>query len=762
MVNVNIRNTDSTYMIVIIVIFAISLFGCETQTTGTEAGEACVTSDLVSQCPANTTPELEANASAVCQETGTLDLTQGVDTESDDSVSYSRACIGTGQCKLICRFNDPCEFGVARVSPMEGIICNEASTACGNGQCESGESAESCPVDCAAECTPETQRCTQDGGIQACDLRGFWGETVSCGAGSRCSNANGEPACAQFNECLMDNGGCGAPERFTCEDTPDAPPTCSDIDECITDNGGCEQRCVNTDGGYDCECDSGYILSPNGSSCADIDECETNNGNCAQQCTNTIGSYTCSCDAFYRLASDEQNCDDIDECETDYGGCDVERTQCLNQIGGPPLCEPRDCSINNGGCGEYYVCVSDSSFGEGNETGRCVDRAECRENNGDCGSARDFACIEQVGAPPRCEARSGTAQQLMCMLDDENKLAWMRVTNEGCRDLPYVPDDQHPWGEDFSCDDALAVDSLMKAAWCYESAAVGCCHCLRDIVLVLKERTLECTRNSFPEPMTAFEILDDPSLVGTFFLVSPTTFADLTCGARSILDTPCSFILDYSLLDQTLNFDQLTNIGQSAHPLIHFESSPSYPFGIMRHVLVTEQLNGISVEIDGANLLSSTSVIRADGRIGYLHVVGSQFQTPRDQDGDAYPDEFDNCEIEFNPDQVDTDGDGYGDACDPCAQLPGDDTQLADRDGDGIGDLCDNCPDRFNDEQADLDNDGVGDLCDDCPIDRQVTSGCCTGYIECLDSQPRQCIPNDGWCNGVPQCDNGADESSCN
>ena len=49
--------------------------------------------------------------------------------------------------------------------------------------------------------------------------------------------------------------------------------TCIDIDECSSanqspcGNGG---RCVNTEGGYECLCESGYVLSPDGNSCIDM------------------------------------------------------------------------------------------------------------------------------------------------------------------------------------------------------------------------------------------------------------------------------------------------------------------------------------------------------------------------------------------------------------------------------------------------------------------------------------------------------------
>ena len=45
---------------------------------------------------------------------------------------------------------------------------------------------------------------------------------------------------------------------------------CEDIDECAADSRLCGQgRCVNTEGGYTCECPAGYEASPDGKECVD-------------------------------------------------------------------------------------------------------------------------------------------------------------------------------------------------------------------------------------------------------------------------------------------------------------------------------------------------------------------------------------------------------------------------------------------------------------------------------------------------------------
>lgn len=95
-----------------------------------------------------------------------------------------------------------------------------------------------------------------------------------------------------------------------------------------------------------------------------------------------------------------------------------------------------------------------------------------------------------------------------------------------------------------------------------------------------------------------------------------------------------------------------------------------------------------------------------------------------DMDGDGYPNEWDNCPRNYNPNQIDSDGDGVGDVCDNCVlnYNPGQedydhdgigDVCDDDSDGDGVPDRYDNCPDTFNPGQEDEDCNGIGDACQD-------------------------------------------------
>jgi very low-density lipoprotein receptor len=74
-----------------------------------------------------------------------------------------------------------------------------------------------------------------------------------------------------------------------CPDSEDEPVDKCGRDECKLNNGGCSQKCVDTQAGFYCDCESGYQLV-NNKTCEDINECDIP-GSCSQLCTNERGSF---------------------------------------------------------------------------------------------------------------------------------------------------------------------------------------------------------------------------------------------------------------------------------------------------------------------------------------------------------------------------------------------------------------------------------------------------------------------------------------
>lgn len=79
----------------------------------------------------------------------------------------------------------------------------------------------------------------------------------------------------------------------------------TDIDECslpptFADAARCKESevCVDTSGGYECECKAGYQKEEG--ECVNIDECQDGN-RChpKARCVDNVGSYSCECEAGY-------------------------------------------------------------------------------------------------------------------------------------------------------------------------------------------------------------------------------------------------------------------------------------------------------------------------------------------------------------------------------------------------------------------------------------------------------------------------------
>lgn len=166
------------------------IFGCAD--AGAEAGVTaaeCVDNDLIAQCPPNTMPSLEADSEAECSNSA-----GGSGDALGTSVSGESVCVGSGNCQVVCELITPCEYGIASVSPTDGVVCAQPTGGCGDGTCGAGENPTDCPQDCATECNPNSSRCTS-GQLERCTPRGTWEDPVACEEGSSCVEADGSASC---------------------------------------------------------------------------------------------------------------------------------------------------------------------------------------------------------------------------------------------------------------------------------------------------------------------------------------------------------------------------------------------------------------------------------------------------------------------------------------------------------------------------------------------------------------------------------------
>jgi hypothetical protein len=222
---------------------------------------------------------------------------------------------------------------------VDGYLASTDSSALDSGMASAIDTAVAvvdASTDAMAEIGDQSIRAdamvTDVGSEPRCDDGLMNGDEIGLDCGGIC-----EP-CQPSDPCLSDNGGCGDATYYTCTNNDGAPATCADIDECLSDNGGCGDAtyytCTNHDGAS--------------ATCADIDECDLGTAQCDvnANCVNTNGGYTCECVEGYGgdgrehcdtvcgdgIVAGQEACDHGGSiqlnCETNQGPCDVCNTLC--------------------------------------------------------------------------------------------------------------------------------------------------------------------------------------------------------------------------------------------------------------------------------------------------------------------------------------------------------------------------------------------------------------------------------------------------
>ncbi|XP_076970772.1 thrombomodulin [Tamandua tetradactyla] len=215
---------------------------------------------------------------------------------------------------------------------------------------------------------------------------GAWNCSVENGGCEHaCNGSAGAPRCVCPADAalLADRRSCAAPEAHSCDHL-------------------CEHFCVrraDVPGNYTCMCETGYQLAADLHHCEDVDDCLLTPNLCPQRCVNTQGGFVCQCFSDYELIDGEcveppdpcfsANCEY--QCQplgrTDYrcvcaegfasSPQDPHRCQMFcNQTQCPADCDPN--SPDSCQCPEGYILDEGSMCSDINEcdNGYCPD--SCR------------------------------------------------------------------------------------------------------------------------------------------------------------------------------------------------------------------------------------------------------------------------------------------------------------------------------------------------------------------------------------------------
>jgi hypothetical protein len=206
------------------------------------------------------------------------------------------------------------------------------------------------------------------------------------------------------NACINTSGGydCACPSGYV--GSGRGASGCADIDECAAGTDDCDDSpsaCQNTAGGFRCVCPSGYRGDGHGANgCTDINECDARTDNCDDEpnaCRNTTGSFECACPSGYSgNGQGSDGCRDVDECRQDSDGCDADPEACRNTTGS-------------------YECTCPAGFeGSGRGDTGCEDVDECLTDNGGCHAKRQ--CLNRIGTVEcgSCEPGWGTSGKQEC------------------------------------------------------------------------------------------------------------------------------------------------------------------------------------------------------------------------------------------------------------------------------------------------------------------------------------------------------------
>ena len=287
-------------------------------------------------------------------------------------------CVDIDECtKNICDANAAC----SNTDGSFSCFCNSGyrgnGTTCKIGHCDDRR----CPPD--QECiSPTTNECQCKEGfsmnteLEICDDIDECLLNNNCGKDSFCVNTQGNFTCfcnqgyigdgktCKEGTCTDDmcpmNAECVMPSKPDCRCKNGFEPKlksneteiCVDTDECTTLKGICHAKavCMNTPGGYECNCQQGYFGDGQTcfpGSCTDINCPASGNKKCVSP-----RKPDCKCFEGFEMTN-ASVCIDVDECQKEP--CD-QIAKCVNSQGS------FSCTCNDNSSGDGFSCSCYSGF----------------------------------------------------------------------------------------------------------------------------------------------------------------------------------------------------------------------------------------------------------------------------------------------------------------------------------------------------------------------------------------------------------------
>jgi len=278
------------------------------------------------------------------------------------------ACTDIDECLItpsVCTDNALCTNTVGSYS----CGCDDGFQGPDPDTCEDINECDAVPAPCAAVAT-----CSNNPGSFTCACpTGYSGNGFICEDIDEC-RVLPDTGCDDGANCI------NSPGSFSCECRSgyDSTNGTGVTGDCTPKNECLESPCPTVGGictdlppeqnGYICSCEDGYQYIPNINFCEDVNECNEAPCTAGAVCTNSDPGFDCNCDTGFVQSNGtglfsfsnqvgDATCDEINECELGISSCNLTTSICVNTFGGH-LCY----------CKPEYI---DDGFGN------CVDKDEC-------------------------------------------------------------------------------------------------------------------------------------------------------------------------------------------------------------------------------------------------------------------------------------------------------------------------------------------------------------------------------------------------